>query len=50
MDLKHDFWIHAVWINFFNRKNAHWDDVNYFVERYESILNFDECSYEQHYM
>ena len=46
MDSKHDFWIHDVWINFFNRENAHWDDVNYFVERYESILNFDEYSYE----
>ena len=46
MDSKHDFWIHNVWINFFNRENAHWDDVNYFVEGYESILNFDEYSYE----
>ena len=46
MDLKHCFWIHVVWINFFNRENTHWDDVNYFVARYESILNFDEYSYE----
>ena len=46
MGPKHDFWIHAVWINFFNRENARWDDVNYFVEKYESVLNFDEHSYE----
>ena len=46
MDSKHDFWIHDVWINFFNRENEHWDDINYFVERYELILNFDEYSYK----
>ena len=46
MDSIHAFWIHAVWVNFFNRENAYWDDVNYFVEKYESIFNFDEHSYE----
>ena len=46
MDSKHDFWIHAVWINIFNRENELWDDVNYFVEKYESIFNFDKHSYE----
>ena len=46
MDSVHDFWVHAVWISFFNRENAHWDDINYFVEKYESILNLDEYSYE----
>ena len=46
MDSKHGFWIHAVRINFFNRENAYWDDINYFVERYELILNFNEYSYE----
>ena len=46
MDSKHDFWIQAVWINVFNRGNALWDDVNYFVEKYKSIFNFDEHSYD----
>ena len=23
MDSKHNFWIHPVWINFFNRESAH---------------------------
>ena len=31
---------------FFNRENEHWNDVNYFAERYQSILNFDEYSYK----
>ena len=46
MDSKHDFWIQAVWINFFNRENVYWNDVNYFAEKYESILNFEEHSYK----
>ena len=32
--------------NFFNRENEHWNDVNYLVERYQPILNFDEYSYK----
>ena len=42
MNSKHDFWIHSVWINVFNRENAHWADVNYFIEKYKSIFNSHE--------
>ena len=42
-----DFWFHAIWINFFNRKVAKWSDVNYFVERYHKLLNMDEKKYDQ---
>ena len=42
MDSKYNFWIHALWIKFFKRENAHLDGINYFVEKYESILISDE--------
>ena len=40
-----DFWIHAIWINCFNRKEAKCDDVNYFVKSYHKLLNIDEKKY-----
>ena len=46
MNSRHDFWIHSVWINVFNRENAHWADVNNFIEKYRSIFNSHEHWYE----
>ena len=42
-----DFWIHEIWINFFNRKEAKWADVNYFAERYHKLLNMDGKKYDK---
>lgn len=42
MDMSHSFWQRAVWVDFFNRKNALWSDVEYFIDQYSDILNFDD--------
>ena len=42
MDVNNEFWEHAMWINFFDRKKAKWSDVTYFVTKYKQLLNFTE--------
>ena len=39
LPLNDPFWKAAVWINYFNRSSASWNDVNYFCTRYASVLN-----------
>ena len=41
MDMKSSFWSHAVWIDFFNRSKAKWPDVEYFVNNFSSVLQYD---------
>ena len=49
MAFKDEFWIHAVWINFSNRKSAKWDSVNYFLTKYCDLLNMNERKYDHLY-
>ena len=42
MDVNNELWQHAVWIEFFNGKNALWSYVNYFVKKYSELLSFSE--------
>ena len=35
------FWCHAVWVDFFSRKAAKWTDIEYFISRFEGILQFN---------
>ena len=45
MDVNNEFWEHAMWINFFDRKEAKWSDVTYFVTKYKQLLNFTESEF-----
>ena len=42
MDVSDSLWAHACWIDIFNRENASWSDVEYFVNNFSSILQFDD--------
>lgn len=46
MNLKGSLWEHATWINFFERQNARWSDVEHFCELFQPILRFDEQVFE----
>ena len=39
LPLNDPFWKAVVWINYFNRYSASWNDVSYFCTRYASVLN-----------
>ena len=39
----------AVWIDFFERENASWDHLSYFLEPYSYLLNFEERDLEELY-
>ena len=39
LPLNDPFWKAVVWINYFNRSSASWNDVSYFCTRYDSVLN-----------
>ena len=45
MDANNEFWMHAVWINYLKRSKAKWEDVNYFIMKYQGLLAFSpsEC-------
>ena len=43
------FWKHAQWIDYFERKNARWSDVEYFIKRYTNSLQFDNYEIEHLY-
>ena len=47
--LSGSLWEHAVWINFFERSNANWSNVEHFCEKFNTILKFDERSFESLY-
>ena len=38
--MQDDLLLHARFINFTNRDTAEFSDVEYFIERYSSLLNF----------
>ena len=42
MDMSESLWSHACWVNFFNRENSFWSDVEDFVNSFSSILQFDK--------
>ena len=46
MNLTGSLWEHAVWINFFDRQNANWSDVEHFCGKFNATLKFSEHSYE----
>ena len=46
MDMRGTVWEHATWIDFSERTSARWSDVEYFCEKFNDILNFDEHTYE----
>ena len=41
MDMTDTFRNHAVWVEFISRKTAKWTDTEYFISRFEGILQFD---------
>ena len=36
-----DIWSHAVWVDFFSRETAKQTNIEYFILRFEGILQFD---------
>ena len=46
MDIKGNLWEHATWIDFFERQNEKWTNVEYFCEKFDNVLKFDENIFE----
>ena len=46
MDSKNEFWIHAVWIDFFERSSAKWSDVHFFIHSYNTVVKFSDSDIE----
>ena len=46
MNVDSSFWEIAQWIDFNSHQNAKWTHVEYFVEKYKGILQYDD--YEMH--
>ena len=42
MDMSELLWSHTYWVDFFNQENSSWSDVEYFVNSFSSILQFDK--------
>ena len=42
MDMLETLWSHACWVDFSNRENSSLYDVEYFVNNFSSILQFDK--------
>ena len=42
MDMSESLWSHACWVDFFYRGNSSWSDIEYFVDSFSSILQFDK--------
>ena len=42
MDMSVSLWSHACRVDFFNKENSSWSDVQYFVNSFSSILQFDK--------
>ena len=49
MDMTDSLWEHAVWINFFERNNAKWSDIEYFCVKFNCVLKFEESMFESLY-
>ena len=41
IDMIDTLWKHAVWVDFFSRETAKWTDIEYFISRFEGIIQFD---------
>ena len=37
-----EFWRHASWIDFFNRNDAKWSHLEFFLTKYKNMLNFKD--------
>ena len=42
MDMSESLWPHDCWVDFFNRENSSTSYVEYFVNSFSSILQFDK--------
>ena len=42
MNVDSSFWEMAQWIDFDSRQNAKWSHVQYFVEKYKGVLQYDD--------
>ena len=42
MDMSESLWSPAYWVDFFYRENSSWSDIEYFVDSFSSILQFDK--------
>ena len=40
MDMSDSLWSHVCWVDFFNKENSSWSDVEYFLNSFSSILQF----------
>ena len=49
MDMTDTFWSHAFWVDFFSRETAKWTDIEYFISRFEGILQFDNQEIDKLY-
>ena len=43
-----DIWSHAVWVDFFSRETAKQTNIEYFILRFEGILQFDNQEFVDH--
>ena len=49
MHVSNEFWQHDTWNDFFNRKDAFWSEVNYFLQKYSELPKFSGMEYDQLY-
>ena len=47
MDVDSSFWEMAQWTDFQSRQDANWSHVEYFVEKYKQILQYDDYKMEK---
>ena len=47
MDVDSSFWEIAQWIGFQSRQDAKWSQVEYFVEKYKGIFQYDDYKMEK---
>ena len=40
MDMSEPLSPHACWVDFVNRENSSWSDIEYFVNSFSSLLQF----------
>ena len=47
MDVDSSFWEMAQWTDFQSRQDANWSHVEYFVEKYKRIFQYDDYKMEK---
>ena len=47
MDVDSSFWEIAQWIGFQSRQDGKWSQVEYFVEKYKGIFQYDDYKMEK---